>query len=177
MTTATEPPVFSSPELQKAVHDARSALEGVDSARNRLSADIKALEAYLVGLGLKTSFRYSLGKHLEAENEELVGSQLEYGGSASGHIVEEFLALDVDSAGNQRLLYEVHRSEGYVDVDAPGGPYFADDDTEEIESRPLIETKFEIRKKFYPRLPDFVRTMGQELSMERLFEDKDKIPF
>ena len=85
-------PTFSSPELQKAVTDARPILEGVDEARNRVSDDIKTLEAYLQGLDLKSSFRHPLGKCFvdpEGEAAQYVAASLEASGSASGGIAEE----------------------------------------------------------------------------------------
>jgi len=158
-------PTFSSPELQKAVTDARAILEGADEGRNRVSSDIKTLEAYLDGLDLKTSFRYPMGKTFLTNDRPSAAAALEYGGSASGSIEEEALVWAPDSNRRSRLLYEVSRWDGYLDVEAPGGPYFWDDATLLREAKPLIETKFEIRKRMYPQLPDFVANLAKDLNV------------
>jgi len=163
-------PTFSSEELQKAVADARPILEGVDEARNRVSNDIKALETYLQGLDLKGSFRHPLGKYFvdpEGKDPQYVAASLEFSGSASGGIEEETLVWGEDRSGRVRLLYELTRWQGYVDVDMPGGPFFWDDATLEREARPLIETKFEIRKRMYQHLPDFVASLAKHFHVDQ----------
>jgi hypothetical protein len=175
---AITPPVFSSPELQRALDKAREALEGADEARNRVSEDIKKLETYLVSLKLTPPFRHTLGKILEPENEQTVASSLEYSGCANGKICEEALVLDTDSNGKVRLLHEFRRWEGYVDVDAPGGPYFWDEDTVERETKPLIETKFEVRKQMYGHLPAFVTALAKHYAIDpNKLLDLNDIPF
>jgi hypothetical protein len=82
-------PAFSSPELQAAFDKSREALEGADEARNRVSQDIKALEAYLAGLNLTGSFRFPLGKMLIPDDEQRVASALEFGGCADGKVQED----------------------------------------------------------------------------------------
>ena len=153
------PPTFSSPELQTAVAKAQSVLEGVDETRNRVSNDIKVLEAYLRTFDLKTQFRYPLGKCLVSDDPH-ISAALEYGGSASGVIKEEALVWGEQTTGSFRLLFEESRWEGSVDIDVPGGPYFWDEATLEREAKPLIETKFEIRKRVYSHLPHFVAALA-----------------
>ncbi len=175
---AVTQPAFSSPELQAALEKARETLEGADEARNRVSQDIKALEAYLVGLRLTPPFRYALGKMLLPDDEQNVAASLEYGGVADGRIEEDAIALAEDASGKVRLLYEVCRWRGYVDVDAPGGPYFWDDKTLEREVKPLIETKFEVRKKVYNRLPAFVSELAKHYAIDPWkLVDRDDYPF
>lgn len=65
--TSIPQPAFSSPELQKVFDEVRPALEGADEARNRVSEDIKALEAYLQKLDLKTEFWFGLRKAFVAD--------------------------------------------------------------------------------------------------------------
>jgi hypothetical protein len=77
-----------------------------------------------------------------------------------------------------RLLYEVSRWQGYVDVDAPGGPYFWDASTLEREVKPLIESKFEIRKKAYSQLPAFVTALAKHYAIDPdKRADLDELPF
>lgn len=158
-------PSFYSEDLQKAVADARPVLEGVDETRNRVSNDIKAVEAYLKSLDLKWSFRFSLGEGFTAErgteqSEWEFRASLEEG-SASAECTEEALLWDKDITSKEfRLLYEIKRWEGYLEVDAPGVPWFRIDDTLQREIKPLIETKFEIRKRMYQHLPDFVTALA-----------------
>jgi hypothetical protein len=172
-------PAFTSPELQAALDNAREALEGADKARDRISQDIKALEGYLVSLSLPTPFRHSLGKTLVPDDEQNVAASLEFGGSASGKIQEDALLLDKDAQGKVRLLYEVSEWEGYVDVDMPGGPYFWDEDTLRRDVKPLIETKFEVRKQVYNQLPAFIASLARYYAIDpkKLTDWDGEIPF
>lgn len=171
-------PAFTSPELQVALDKAREALEGADQARNQVSEDIKALERYLVGLRLTTPFRYSLGRAFVADDEQSVAASLEYCGSASGKIVEDAIVLDADAHGKVRLLYEVSQWDGHIDVDVAGGPYFWDEDTLEREVKPLIETKFEIRKRVYGQLAAFVAALAKHYAINpNKLDLVDEIPF
>jgi hypothetical protein len=176
---AVSPPAFSSPELQAAIDKAREALEGADEARNRVSQDIKTLESYLIGLNLAPPFRYSFGKYLIADNDQDVAASLEYGGSADGKIGEDALLLDKDASGKVRLLYEVCEWEGCVEVDGPGGPFFWNDETLKRDVRPLIETKFETRKRVYNHhLPAFVIALAKHYAIDpSKLTDPDELPF
>lgn len=171
-------PAFASPELQAALDDAREALEGADEARNRVSSDIKALEAYIVSLGLTPPFRYSLGRTLAPDDEQNLAASLEYGGTASGKVEEDALLYGEDEHGRLRLLYEICRWDGYVDVDTPGGPYFWDEETLHRDIRPLIETKFDVRKQVYGQLPGFVSALAKHYDITpNSFVDLDDVPF
>ena len=171
-------PTFSNQELQSAISKASPILEGVDEARNRVSNDIKALEAYLQSLGLKTSFRLSLGEGFVAkrgaeQSEEEFRASLEEG-SALAECKEEALLWDQDGSSQKfRLLYEVKRWEGYLEVDAPGGPWFRIDDTLQRESKPLIETKFEIRQRMHQNLPDFVVSFAKQFDVDQKLQWDD----
>jgi hypothetical protein len=173
-------PTFASSELQKAVDESRSVLEGVDEAMSRVSSDIKALEAYLQSLNLKHPYRYTLGKGFitESGQEHEVAISLDCTGGASGGIQEEALVWGPDKTGKSRLLYEVSHWQGSIDVDAPGGPLFWDEATLEREAKPLIETRFEIRKRMYvSHFPDFVRAMAKHLQIDQKPSDEGEIPF
>jgi hypothetical protein len=171
-------PAFSSPELQAALDKARESLEGADEARNKVSHDITALERYLIALNLTTPFRFSLGKFFIAENDQTVASQLEYGGSASGKIGEDALVLNEDAHGKVRLLYEQCEWGGSVEVDVPGGPFFWDESTLKSEIKPLIETKFEVRKGAYGHLPAFVTALAKHYAIDpnKLIDFSDDLP-
>jgi len=95
-----------------------------------------------------------------------VAAAIEYGGTASGEIEEEALVWAEYSGGNVRLLHEHSRWEGYVDVDVPGGPLFWEDETLLREAKPLIETKFEVRKRMYQHLPDFVAALSKHFDID-----------
>lgn len=172
-------PAFGSPELQAALDKARETLEGAEEARNRVSQDIKALESYLVGLRLTTPFRYGLGKAILADDEQNIAASLEFSGSASGKIEEEALVLNLDAHGKMRLLYEVSEWEGYVDVDMPGGPLFWDESTLHRDAKPLIEAKFEVRKRVYNRLPEFVTALAKHYAIDpnKLTDWDEECPF
>ena len=172
-------PALSSPDLQAALDKAHEALEGADEARNRVSQDIKALESYLVSLRLTPPFRYGLGKAFVADDEQHVAASLEYSGSASGKIQEEALVLDEDAHGKVRLLYEVSEWDGYVDVDVPGGPLFWDESTLQRDVKPLIEAKFEVRKRVYNQLPAFVTALAKHYAIDpnKLTDWDEEIPF
>ncbi len=170
---------FTSPELQAALDKARETLEGADEARNRVSQDIKALENYLVSLRLTTPFRHPLGKTLVPDDEQNVAASLEFSGSASGKIQEDALVLDEHAHGTVRLLYEVSEWDGYVDVDIPGGPFFWDENTLRRDVKPLIETKFEVRKRLYNQLPGFITALAKHYAIDpnKLTDRDDEIPF
>jgi hypothetical protein len=150
-------PTFSSAELQKAVTAARPLLEGIDDARNRVSNDIKALEAYLHRLGLEASFKYSLGRVFVPENEVTLAAS----GGSSGEFKEESLVWGEYRTGTWRLLYESRHWDGYVDVDGTDGPFFCDESTLKQDVKPLIETKIDIRERMYQHLPSFVSALAK----------------
>ena len=171
-------PIFSSQELQNAVESARPIIEGLEEAQDRVSNDIKALESYFQSLDLKDPFRHPLGKSfLPAEGEgQFVAASLEFSGSASGHVEEEALLWDQDTHGRFRLLFELSKWEGCIEIDVPGGPYFCEESTLERQRKPLIETKFEIRKRLYPHLPEFVRGLAKHLAVDQQ-KNLDELPF
>lgn len=182
--TSIPQPAFSSPELQKVFDEVRPALEGADEARNRVSEDIKALEAYLQKLDLKTEFWFGLRKAFVAdEGDQEIAASLEYGGSASGTVQEEFIAWAPDRNHKRRLLYERREWQGSIDIDVPGGPLFWDAATESREqSLPLIETKFDIRKRMHAQLATFLEALGREVNVSPSpfsgkFDLDDDIPF
>lgn len=167
-------PAFASPELQAALDTARESLEGHEETRNRVSQDIKALESYVVGLRLTTPFRHSLGKSFVPYDEQNVVASMEFTGSAGGKIQDDALVLDEDTHGKIRLLYEVREWDGYIDVDIPGGPYFWDEDTLQRDIKPLIETKFEVRKQVYEQLPAFITALAKHYAIDpNKFADLD----
>lgn len=176
---------FSSPELREAVANAKPILEGVEEAKNRVSSDIRALEAYLESTEAKTRFRLALGMALavsEAQTDFDIRYALDEIGSASGTIEEEALLWDRDAKGRFRLLYEYSCWEGHVDVDAGtyGGPFFPDQSTLKRETKPLIEAKFDIRKRMWRELPRFVTLLAQELDVydrHNAQELEEEIPF
>jgi hypothetical protein len=110
-----------------------------------------------------------------------LAASLEYSGTASGVIQEEALAWTADKTGRFRLLYELTRWDGCVDVDRPGGPFFWDDSTTDCHAKPLIEEKFDVRKRLYSHLPDFVKALSAHLAIEQLRTlpepANDEIPF
>jgi hypothetical protein len=124
-------------------------------------------------------FRYSFGKYLIADNDQNVAASLEYGGSADGKIGEDALRLDKDASGKVRLLYEVCEWEGCVEVDGPGGPFFWNDETLKRDVRPLIETKFETRKRVYNHhLRSFVIALAKHYAIDpSKLTDPDELPF
>src|SRR5262249_20687904 len=127
-------------------------------------------------LDLKTTFRHPVGMMLIPADEQHVRAALEYSGSASGTVQEEALVWGPDSNGKSRLLYEVSLWDGYIEVDVPGGPYFWDEKTLRREAKPLIETKFEIRKRLYEYLPAFVANLAKHLDVGQGFR-LDDVPF
>lgn len=165
----SQSPSFSSRDLDHAINEARSTLEGFEDARNQVSNDIKQLETYLERLGLKTPFRYSLGQtfvNYDEQESQQIEAALHFSGTASGTIREEALVWGETQGGRFRLLFEVTEWDGSIDLDVPGGPFFWDASTEQREARPLIETKFETRKAMYARLPEFVRTLADHLNVQ-----------
>lgn len=112
-------------------------------------------------------------------DEQYVAASMEFSGSAGGKIQEDALVLDQDAHGKVRLLYEVSEWDGYVDVDVPGGPFFWEEDTLQSDVKPLIETKFEVRKRVYQQLPAFVTALAKHYAIDpnKLTNWDDEIPF
>lgn len=81
-------------------------------------------------------------------------------------VQEESLLWDQDKSGKYRLLYEIKKWEGCIDADAPGGPYFCFESTLQTDTKPLIESKFEVRKRMYAHLALFLRGLAREVSIE-----------
>ena len=154
-------PTFSSPELQKAFEESRYHLDNADVTRNLVSEDIKALEAYLESTVPKAAFRFSMGFSVEKPDSEMSDvafmSNVADCGSGAANIREKSILWDKDANGRARLLYEERLAPGYFDVDTTGGPYFPDwGNTLNVEVKPLIECKFEVRKEAHPYLASFL---------------------
>jgi hypothetical protein len=71
------------------------------------------------------------------------------------------------------------RRDGSVDVDVPGGPYFCEQNTLKREAKPLIETKFEVRKAMYQHLPRIVAALAEQLNVGQPVQtlSRDDVPF
>ena len=166
----SQKPTFASPELQKAFDEARPALEGLEDAMSRVSNDIRALETYLQSLSIKHEYRYSLGKGLELDDgQQDIGAMVQEIGSASGTVKEEALVWGADDKGRFRLMYELSCWDGCFDVDALGGPLFWDESSLRRDAKPIMETRFEIRKRMYEdHFADFVRSLGEHLRIKQI---------
>ena len=93
-------------------------------------------------------------------------------------IEEEALLWSDEGSGKFRLLYEWKLWEGGIEVDAPSGVLISKDDTTlEREVRPLIETRFEIRKQMQNHLPDFVLRLATELDVDEKLQHDALVPF
>ena len=176
-------PAFSSPDLQKALDAVRPALEGAEEARNRVSNDIKALEAQLDGYKIKTVVRFSTGFDLERpvdmEESEFVWRMSDFG-SGPARVTETFLVWGPDASGRNRLLHEVVRCEGFFNREPANGAtgIFPDPQLEFFrEAKPLIECKFEVRKAMYEHLPAFVTKVGEALTVKPMVVPIEEIPF
>jgi len=159
MTKPNKLPSFASWDLQEALKEVQPALEGAEAARNRVSEDIKALESYLESLDLKTTLRFPLGR------EGVIDPR--------GDVFEAALTWGPDATGRNRLLYETSYWNGRYNSQFEFGFWEVAEASLERESRPLIETKFEIRKEMFTHLPDFVRAMGEAVRIPHV----EDIPF
>lgn len=170
-------PVFSSPNLQKAVDAAHPLLSGADDAMTRVSNDIKNLEAWLKGLNLQHSFRYSLGR-MPIADDTFKASIDEFGASAC-EFLEEVLSWEPDKSGTYRLLYEENAFQGYIDVDQPGGPNFCEETTLELRQRkPLIEMPYQVRKRMHQdHIADFIAAMSKHHKVDRVSSPDVEILF
>jgi hypothetical protein len=181
MTSNT--PVFSSPDLQKAMDAVRPALEGEEAARNRVSNDIKALEAQLESHKIKTLVRFSIGfdleKPIDMEESEFIWRLSDFG-TGPARVTETFLVWGPDANGRNRLLHEVVKCEGFFNREPANGAtgIFPDPQLEFFrEVRPLLECKFEVRKAMYEHLPAFVTKIGEALTIKPLDLPIEEIPF
>jgi hypothetical protein len=65
-----------------------------------------------------------------------------------------------------------------IDLGMSGSPYAWDESTLEREVKPLIETKFEVRKTVYGRLPGFVTALAHHFAIDPWkLSDPDDLPF
>ncbi len=183
MNTLISNPQFCSDQLQSAVDSAKEVFEILEETRNCVSNDIKKLEAYLQGQCLKESFRFGLGKSL-CVPEGLQGKEIEFAlsesGSASGDVTEEAIVWGPHNGDRYRLHYELSKWDGGIEALAGLGLYW-DEATLTCESKPLIEAKFEVRKRMYLKLPDFIDALRDHLRVEPRPEldpnDPNWIPF
>jgi hypothetical protein len=65
--------------------------------------------------------------------------------------------------------------DGEIDVDVPGGPLVWDGAILARKVTPLIETKCEIRKRMYERLPEFVNALSEHLSIKNRADEQPEI--
>jgi hypothetical protein len=64
-------------------------------------------------------------------------------------------------------LYEVDPWQGGIDPDGAGGPLFWDEGTLDHDAKPLIETKFEIKRIYESHLTDFVGAAAKHLRVDQ----------
>lgn len=128
---------------------------------------------------MKIAFRHCLGKgFVEPDGERYSAAMsLELAGTASGAIEEEALVWDQNATGTFRLLFENRRWDGGIDLDLPGH-FFWDETTLAREVKPFIETRFEIRKRMYKHLPEFVKRLASQFSLDHAVSSLEQdIPF
>ena len=161
---------FHSDELKEAITLASTTIKDFDAAWDRQTEDINALEIYIRESELKIPFCYPLGKsfydHPGADSLSTMFS-LEYGGSASGEIHEDCIVWGPFKNQQFRLLYEHRKWEGGIELDIPGGPYHWDESTLFAKATPLVDAGFEVRKRLFKHLPEFVRALNEHLLIDR----------
>ncbi|TWT87012.1 hypothetical protein [Stieleria varia] len=177
---STQPDGFHSESLQAAIDAADDVIKNHAEIRDHVSNDIKKLESYLSANAPKEEFHFSLGEGFVADDDSSFRASMDEWGSGNGEMHEEVLSWKPDAKGRFRLYYEFRKWDACVEVDAPGGPFFSDKSTMTCESKPLIESTFDVRKTMVRHLPDFVAALASRITVDagvQAAAELDEIPF
>ena len=148
--TNSKPGAFHGSALHQAVAALGPVLGGEEAHRNRVSQDIKALEAYLQSLPCQMPFRWFLGRDFDTALVPPIAAKPLHAtvqGAAQG--VALVLALGPNPKGKTRLFLEVSLDFPASDLGSPGRGANAP-----------VERRY--RAKVYPMLPEFLTALAKE---------------
>lgn len=148
-------PTFHDPRLQEALEIAKPHIEGFPSNLDRISEDIKTFEEYL-------------NDHVSEVIEfELSSGDCEYSEDAPGlyHVERETEHLVYGRSGKRwRVFYKKVQWEG---EDGDDSSFSLEWKVAHFrESRPLIETKAQVRIRASKVLPDFLKKVARHFAIE-----------
>ena len=161
--TNSKPGAFHGSALHQAVAALGPVLGGEEAHRNRVSQDIKALEAYLQSLPCQMPFRWFLGRDFDTALVPPIAAKPLHAtvqGAAQG--VALVLALGPNPKGKTRLFLEVSLDFPASDLGSPGRGANAPVERRYRECKPLIEHTWAVRAKVYPMLPEFLTALAKE---------------
>lgn len=150
-------PSLNCVNIYSAVHEVAEKFELYGLTLDQISADIKALERYFQQKKINFPFSFKIQDSFESRTaEDDAFSRIwEHGDST-----EEFLLWEKDKSESFRLMYRkiIYRDRALVDgcIEHLGA-------VEELEFRPLIESKIDVRAKAHGALPDMVKAFAQQL--------------
>ncbi|MEQ8765992.1 MAG: hypothetical protein RL885_18890 [Planctomycetota bacterium] len=165
---------INDPQLRESLERHRPVLENAEGRLDSVSADIKAVEQFLIETVQEEVF-YEMSGGLTScpeIDDQSPGMAVFLGGE---YIEGEFEHLAfVRFKGGWRLTFRRTHSTGHFAMDYPT-PVWTDET--EIEFRPLIETKAEVRVRALRVLPKFLEAVARQVSLDDDDYDATVIPF
>ena len=137
---------FFSEALQQAIDDNKHIIENYAEIRNQISNDIKGLESYLDANVPKDEFLYRIGGYPIVGEPEL-----------------------------SKIVAGSWQYHDRLQVGKPNGPYYQNEDSITVVSKPMIEWPFDVRREFHPWLPMFVTALSKHLASEAGIADPSQI--
>ena len=165
---------FFSEALQQAIDDNKHIIENYAEIRNQISNDIKGLESYLDANVPKDEFLYRIGGYPivgEPELSKIVAGSWQY----HDRLQDEIIAWKPDHKGRFRLFLDIIEWDAFMQVGKPNGPYYQNEDSITVVSKPMIEWPFDVRREFHPWLPMFVTALSKHLASEAGIADPSQI--
>lgn len=147
---------FQSKDLQEVYENSRNTLENIAVIQDQISQDIKTLEKYLGKIGFSEHFIYQIDHGFVAEDDGSLPMSLVL--DICGKFCRELLIWDPEL---KRLLYSSEEQRASLCTDERKY-HFDGDYTEITPKKPLIETKFQIRKKMFAHLPKFLNLIAEQ---------------
>jgi hypothetical protein len=139
-------PAFHDPRLQEALEESAPTIEEFTARLDRLSADIKSLEAFLDKSAIRMAVRVKF-----AEEEPRPSRGRSWAATDKESPFGEFIAWDKGEPDRFRIVYyKVVRGEDYP---------------EEMDRSVLIEAPLDIRVRARPALPDLLRKVSQAAAL------------
>ena len=144
---------FNSPDLQKVCQQIEPILSQHKQQLDQISADIKEVERFLRGCGIRFPSRLACSDLIRTVEEDPLDQ------SSRQIRVLDYIGWGKSKDGQFRLLYE---SEEQM-MTCRDGVYQTQKAHLPVECRPLIEAKVRVRLELYPILPKFLEEIAKTL--------------
>lgn len=154
---------FNSTDLQDAFEKARPVLDQLNDTKNIISTEIKALEKYFQNIHLGDDLTYRIQDPCQTTSfiDCDIGEYCLSGWAVTG---EELLIWDNQQ---KRLIYQCNQYDADVDLDSNLPVKVNKDSCREVTRKPLIECKFDIRKRIYEEhLSKFLQMITEKFTLQ-----------